>query len=106
MAWLNEKQIKFETINIVEHRPSRENLTKAIKTYSNRSLLFNTSGKSYRELGAKVVKSMSDNEALDALTNDGKLIKRPFVVIDDNDFLIGFKEDSWLKFFREKNLFL
>jgi arsenate reductase len=57
--------------------------------------LFNTSGQSYRAMGAAAVKALSDDEALDALAADGKLIKRPFVVVDSSAFLTGFKPDLW-----------
>jgi arsenate reductase len=60
-----------------------------------RKLLFNTSGQSYRAMGAAVVKTLSDDEALDALAADGKLIKRPFVAVDGSTFLTGFKPDLW-----------
>ena len=57
--------------------------------------MFNTSGQSYRAMGAAAVKALSDDEALDALAADGKLIKRPFVVVDSSAFLTGFKPDLW-----------
>ena len=46
-------------------------------------------------MGAAVVKALSDDEALDALAADGKLIKRPFVAVDGSTFLVGFKPDLW-----------
>ena len=60
-----------------------------------RKPLFNTSGQSYRALGAAVIKAMSDAEALDALAADGRLIKRPFVVCADGTVLVGFKPQEW-----------
>ena len=56
---------------------------------------FNTSGQSYRALGAAVVKAMTDDEALDALVAYGRLIKRPFVVAPDGQVLVGFKPEVW-----------
>jgi arsenate reductase len=38
---------------------------------------------------------MTDDEALDALVADGRLIKRPFVVAPDGQVLVGFKEEVW-----------
>ena len=56
---------------------------------------FNTSGVKYRELGLKdVLKTASEDEMLDLLASDGKLIKRP-LVIDDKNVLIGFKESEY-----------
>ena len=56
---------------------------------------FNTSGVKYRELGLKdVVKTASEDELLDLLASDGKLIKRPLLV-DNKKVLIGFKENEY-----------
>lgn len=60
-----------------------------------RQRLFNTSGLSYRALGAAVVQALDDQAALAALSADGKLIKRPFLISDDGRILTGFKELEW-----------
>lgn len=61
--------------------------------------LFNTSGVMYRELNiAEKLTTLSESEALKLLAENGKLVKRPFV-IGDNVHLIGFKEDEWKKQF-------
>ena len=60
-----------------------------------RKRLFNTSGQSYRALGAAAVAALSDEEALAALAADGKLIKRPFAITDTGTALVGFKPDAW-----------
>ena len=57
--------------------------------------LFNTSGQVYREFGIKdKLKAMSDTEAVDLLSQHGKLIKRPFLLTKDVG-LVGFKEEEW-----------
>ena len=38
---------------------------------------------------------MNDDEALDALAADGRLIKRPFVVTPEGRVLVGFKPEVW-----------
>ena len=38
---------------------------------------------------------LTDDEAIDALAADGKLIKRPFVCCGDGTFLVGFKPEVW-----------
>ena len=75
--------------------PSKEELLRAFDRLSRRQLLFNTSGQSYRALGAEVVKAMSDDDALAALAADGRLIKRPFVALPSGDFLVGFTPVDW-----------
>lgn len=62
--------------------------------------LFNTSGGDYKEMKLKdKLPSMSDKEAIDLLSVNGNLVKRPFVLGSD-DGSVGFKEDVW----REKYL--
>ncbi len=101
LSWLSENDIQYDLIDIVQNPPSKDILRKAIENLGNRKLLFNTSGLSYRKLGATVIKSMSDEEVLDALSSDGKLIKRPFLVAGNGKkFLTGFKLDLWEQFFR------
>ncbi len=59
--------------------------------------LFNTSGKSYRDLNLKEnFDNLSADEALKLLVEDGSLIKRPIFIDEENKiFLIGFKENEW-----------
>ena len=82
-------------IDITETPPSRDVLAAAAAQFGDRKPLFNTSGKSYRTLGSATVKAMSDEEALDSLANDGRLIKRPFVLLPDGSALVGFREEIW-----------
>jgi len=60
---------------------------------------FNTSGKSYRDLGLKDrVSSLSETELVELLAADGMLIKRPILVRSDT-LLIGFKPSEWEQVF-------
>ena len=95
LAWLSERGIAHDVHDITLNPPSRDLLSAAYQFFGERKLLFNTSGQSYRAMGAASVKALTDDEALDALAADGKLIKRPFVVVDSSTFLIGFKPDLW-----------
>ena len=95
LAWLEAEGLAFTVVDITVQPPSRELLQSAVDQFGDRKPLFNTSGQSYRALGAAKVKSMSDEEALDALAADGRLIKRPFVLRDNGQVLVGFKADVW-----------
>ena len=95
LSWLKESGLKHTVIDITANPPSRQTLAKAMEQFGDRRPLFNTSGQSYRALGAAVVKAMSDDEALDALAADGRLIKRPFVITPDGQILVGFKPEVW-----------
>lgn len=95
-AWLEENNLEFENIEIVENPPSKEEL-KEMYEVSGYELkkFFNTSGVKYRELGLKnIVNTESDENLLDILSSDGMLIKRP-LVYDGKNVIIGFKVDEW-----------
>lgn len=95
LAWLDSHGLSAEVVDITVLPPDRRTLVDALQHFGQIKPLFNTSGQSYRALGAAVVKAMTDDESLDALAADGKLIKRPFVCCGDGTFLVGFKPDVW-----------
>ncbi len=96
LKWLEEKHIAYESIDIKENNPSKEEL----RAYYEKSGLalkkfFNTSGLKYRALGLKdKLKEMSEEEQLDLLSTDGLLVKRPLVVTEEK-VLLGFREEVW-----------
>ena len=67
LAWLTERGIDHEVHDITLTPPSKEMLVAAHQSLGDRKLLFNTSGQSYRAMGAAAVKALSDDEALEAL---------------------------------------
>lgn len=95
LAWLAERGLTVEVIDITTTPPSLELLRQALGQFGDRRRLFNTSGRSYREIGAARLKAMDDEAALAALAADGRLIKRPFVVSPSGQILTGFKEPEW-----------
>lgn len=99
--WLNDHEVHFEEIHIVDNPPSRDEL-KALYERSEIELrkFFNTSGKRYRELGLKdVVKEASEDKLLDLLASDGMLIKRP-IITDGTKVTVGFKEEQFEQVWR------
>ncbi len=95
LKWLRENNIEYDIEDIVKHPPDKKILRYAMDQVDERKKLFNTNGLSYRQIGAAVVKSMNDEEALEALSLDGKLIKRPFLVKDEQEILLGFNIKVW-----------
>ena len=83
------------TLDITEQPPSINELEQALAQLG-RKRLFNTSGQSYRALGAAAVQAMDDQAAIAALAADGKLIKRPLLIAANGRILTGFKEPEWL----------
>ncbi|MCM2282503.1 MAG: arsenate reductase family protein [Bdellovibrionaceae bacterium] len=100
LRFLQAHEIAHDVRDIIETPPSVPELECALRALGDRKKLFNTSGQQYRELGiAEKLKSMTDSEALALLSRTGKLVKRPFVLIergkDSVPVLVGFKEDEW-----------
>jgi len=78
----------------------RAEFKKIIKTFDlPLKKLFNTSGLVYKELGLKdKLETLSLDEALTLLHENGMLIKRPLAFDLKNDILLlGFKEETWEK---------
>ncbi len=94
--WLDAHGVEHTAVDIVSNPPSKATLAR-LREVSGLPVrkLFNTSGQSYRTGGFKEkLGTMSEDEALDALAADGKLIKRP--LMDGGDFaLVGFDENRY-----------
>jgi arsenate reductase len=94
--WLQAHKVAFTAVPIVDEPPSLAQL-KGYWKASGLPLkkLFNTSGQSYRalKLGEKLPK-LSDEEALTLLAGDGKLIKRPLLVVGKR-VLVGFDAEAY-----------
>lgn len=94
---LNQKKRAYDAINITILPPTMSELKSMLATVGgDLRRLFNTSGKTYREmkLGAKL-DTLSEGEALKLLSSNGTLIKRPFLIVDGKGAAVGFKEQEW-----------
>lgn len=100
LSFLEGRNVALETVDIVTAPPSKAELQRIQKLAGvTVKKLFNTSGQSYREgrFGERLA-TMTDAQAFDALSRDGKLIKRPLVVAGDFA-LVGFDEQAYKKRF-------
>lgn len=94
--WLAENNIEYTNRLIVEDNPTVEEL----KTWIPRSgrpvkKFFNTSGLVYKELKlSQKLPSMSEEEQIELLATNSKLVKRPLIVTD-RLVLVGFKPEEW-----------
>ncbi|MFC0300979.1 arsenate reductase family protein [Virgibacillus soli] len=94
--WLEEHNLDFESIHIVETPPSKEKILELMGMEDvPTKKFFNTSGKKYRELNMKEkLPKMSVEEMAEVLASDGMLLKRP-IVTDGKHVTVGFKEDQF-----------
>lgn len=106
LTWLDGNGITYSWRSIIDDNPTAEEL----RTWIPESGLgirrfFNTSGMAYRENNVKVQldewsHTLSDNDqltrAIDLLSSDGMLCKRPLVIDATGKFVaVGFKENEW-----------
>jgi len=94
--WLTANGVDFEDRHMVEHHPTKEELSSWIaRSGLPMKKFFNTSGQLYRQLGLKdKLPAMSGEEQLELLASNGMLVKRPLLVADDF-VLVGFQEKEW-----------
>lgn len=102
IKFLNEQGIDFTAIDITQKPPAKTELNVMLASYDGQiRKLFNTSGVQYRELNMKEqLPNMSNKEAIDLLSGNGKLIKRPFLLNASKQGIVGFKEADWQTFIK------
>ena len=98
LKWLKENHIAHEVKAIRETPPTAAELQAALEASGgDLRVLFNTAGGDYRDLGLKDrLPTMDWDEAISLLSNNGNLVKRPFL-IGEGGVLVGFKEAVWQK---------
>lgn len=96
LKWLAEKGIAVEQRPIRETPPTPAELNIALAAVEgDLRRLFNTSGGDYREMGMKDrLPGMSQAAAIDLLSQNGNLVKRPFYM-DGDLVLVGFQPAEW-----------
>ena len=96
VKYLESRGEEVEAIPIRDQPPGKAELKKMLKIYQGElKKMFNTSGQDYRALDMKNrLPSMSVDEAIDLLSQNGNLIKRPFFLTDSSG-IVGFRESDW-----------
>lgn len=104
LKYLDSKDISYEKIDITEKSPTLKELQLMLEILKSegKSLknLFNTSGVQYRELKVsdQLKAGVTESDALKMLSENGRLVKRPFVLTDKKG-AVGFDEKEWKKLF-------
>ena len=98
--WLDQNNINYQLIDIVKETPSEKFLKLALLQFSlDKKKIFNTKGKSFKLIDFEI-KDLSNAQIIELLSNDGKLIKRPFLVINQSKLILGFNENEYAENFR------
>ena len=97
--WLKSKDFELQLIDIVKEPPLVNYINLALKQYSNdKKRIFNTRGKAFKTLNLDIY-GLSREEIIQLLLSDGKLIKRPFLIYEEEKIILGFNEIEYAKQF-------
>lgn len=87
--WLQNQQVEYEFINTKENSPTAEMIQSWVESLGAKSMR-NTSGQSYRALGEEK-QNWTDEQWVEAFSQDAMLLKRPLFVKDQKAVLVGFR---------------
>ncbi len=97
--WLESKDFQFQLIDITKEPPLVNYLNIALKQYSDdKKRIFNTRGKAFKTLNIDIYGLLRE-EIIQLHFSDGNLIKRPFLVYEEEEVLLGFNEIEYVKQF-------
>lgn len=88
-TWLQNNNLEYEFVNTKENPPSKEMIENWVQNLGSKPMR-NTSGQSYRALGEER-NTWSDEQWIEAFSQDAMLLKRPLFVKDGNAVLVGFR---------------
>ena len=96
LKFLATRGWKAEVIPIREQPPTKAELKTMLGLMGGEiRRLFNTSGLDYKALGLKdKLPAMKEAEAIELLSKNGNLVKRPFV-LSAKSGTVGFKQEEW-----------
>lgn len=96
VKFLKERGIVPQVVPIREQPPTVPELQRMLAITGSLRRLFNTSGGDYKAMNlAARLPDLSAAEALDLLSRQGNLVKRPFLLTGDGRGAVGFKPEEW-----------
>ena len=97
--WLERRDFEFKLIDIVKEPPLFKFLNLALDQYpTEKKRIFNTRGQAFKTLNLDIY-GLSREEIIKLLLSDGKLIKRPFLIYEEEKIILGFNEIEYAKQF-------
>lgn len=96
LKFLAARGVEPQVVPIREQPPTKAELKRMLALMGgDLRKLFNTSGRDYKELGMRDrLPEMTEAEALDLLSKNGNLVKRPFLLTEAGG-TVGYKEAEW-----------
>jgi len=94
--WLAAHGVEVAARDITSDNPTRTELEAwIVRSGLSVRKWFNTSGMLYKEMNLKErVGTAADDELIDLLASNGKLVKRP-VLVTDGKVIVGFREEEY-----------
>ncbi len=89
IAWLKENEVAYEFVNTKDEPPEKAQIEQWVAALTAKPMR-NTSGKSYRSLGEER-NTWSDEQWVEAFSQDAMLLKRPLFEKDGEAVLVGFR---------------
>ena len=97
--WLESRDFEFKLIDIVKEPPLVNYLNLALEQYSDdKKKIFNTRGQAFKSLNLDIY-GLSREEIIQLLLSDGKLIKRPLLIYEEEKVILGFNKIEYSKQF-------
>ena len=99
LKWLENKDLKYQLIDIVKESPLVNYLNLSLEQYSeDKKRIFNTRGKAFKVFNLDIY-GLSKEGIIQHLLSDGKLLKRPFLIYESKKVILGFNEIEYAKQF-------
>ena len=93
--WLDQNNINYQFIDIAREPPSKKFLELALIQFSSDiKKVFNTRGKSFKSIDFNIF-DLEKKKIIELLSNYGKLIKRPFLVVNESKLILGYNESEY-----------
>jgi len=101
VKWFDKNSFEYQLIDIVKDPPIIKYLNLALEQFSaDKRRIFNTRGKSFKSINLDI-SSLSNEDIIQLLLSDGKLIKRPFLVYEEKKIILGFDEIEYSNNFKD-----
>ena len=87
------------TIDIIKNPPTKKILELALNQFSlDKKKIFNKRGKNFKLINFDILE-LTNEKIIELLSNDGKLLKRPFLIINESKIIVGFNESEYTAYF-------
>ena len=103
LKWLDQNGFEYKLLYIIKNPPLKEYLELALRQYfSEKKKIFNTRSNNFKSINFDL-HTLSNEDIIQILQSDGKLIKRPFLV-NGKEIIVGFNQKEYTNRFLKPDL--